>query len=65
MENAKDKIELRSEKVRNIMRTIPPALVTWGTTIIVVILLAMLFVLFFLPFPHGLGETIFQHIFTS
>ena len=36
------KIELRSEKVRNIIGEIPPALVRWGIAIIVVIFAILL-----------------------
>lgn len=36
-------IELRSEKVRNLLGEIPPSLVRWGTAIIVAIFLALLF----------------------
>ena len=37
-----DKIELRSEKVRNLLGEIPPSLVRWGTLIIVAIFLVLL-----------------------
>lgn len=37
-------IELRSEKVRNLLGEIPPALVRWGTVIIVAIFLVLLLV---------------------
>ena len=35
-------IELHSEKVRNLLGEIPPALVRWGTVIIVAIFLVLL-----------------------
>jgi len=55
-------IELRSEKVRNLLGEIPPALVRWGTVIIVAIFLALLLVVCFVPYPHSQGESILQHL---
>lgn len=57
------KIELRSEKVRNIIGETPPALVRWGIAIIVVIFAILLSVVLCVKYPYGNGETIFQHIF--
>ena len=37
-------IELRSEKVRNLLGEIPPELVRWGTVIIIAIFLILLLV---------------------
>ncbi|MDR1896122.1 MAG: hypothetical protein LBR10_04940 [Prevotellaceae bacterium] len=37
----KDKIELRSEKVRNIIGQMPPFLIRWGNTILLVILIVL------------------------
>lgn len=59
--NKNKEIELRSEKVRNLLGEIPPSLVRWGTVIIVTILLVLLFVLCFMPYPHSNGESILQH----
>ena len=56
-------IELRSEKVRNLLGEIPPALVRWGTAIIVAIFLTLLLVVCFVPYPHSQGESILQHLF--
>ena len=56
-------IELRSEKVRNLLGEMPPALVRWGTVIIVAIFLVLLLVVCFMPYPYSQGESIFQHIF--
>ena len=56
-------IELHSEKVRNLLGEIPPALVRWGTVIIVAIFLILLLVVCFVPFPHSQGESIFHHLF--
>lgn len=55
-------IELRSEKVRNLLGEIPPSLVRWGTVIIVAIFLALLLVVCFVPYPHSQGESILQHL---
>lgn len=57
-----NEIELRSEKVRNLLGEIPPALVRWGTVIIVAIFLALLLVVCFMPYPYSNGESILQHI---
>ena len=57
-----DKIELRSEKVRNLLGEIPPSLVRWGTAIIIAIFLVLLLVVCFMPYPHSQGESILQHI---
>ena len=57
-----DKIELRSEKVRNLLGEIPPSLVRWGTLIIVAIFLVLLLVVCSMPYPHSQGESILQHI---
>lgn len=58
-----NKIELRSEKVRNIIGTVPSSLVYWGIAIAAIIFLALMAVCFFVPYPYGEGETIFQHMF--
>lgn len=55
-------IELRSEKVRNLLGEIPPALVRWGMVIIIAIFLALLLVVCFVPYPHSQGESILQHL---
>ena len=55
-------IELRSEKVRNLLGEIPPSLVRWGTVIIVAIFLALLLVVCFVPYPYSQGESILQHL---
>ena len=55
-------IELHSEKVRNLLGEIPPALVRWGSVIIVAIFLVLLLVLCFVPYPHSKGESILQHL---
>lgn len=55
-------IALRSEKVRNLLGEIPPALVRWGTVIIVAIFLVLLLVVCFMPYPYSQGESILQHL---
>ncbi|WP_337572387.1 hypothetical protein [Prevotella sp.] len=59
--NVCNDIELRSEKVRNLLGEIPPAFVRWGSVIIVAIFLVLLLVLCFVPYPHSKGESILQH----
>ncbi|MCL1615917.1 hypothetical protein M3090_05845 [Bacteroides sp. ET71] len=63
--SASDRMELRSEKVRNIIGTIPPALVCWSIVVIAIIFVGLLLVLFFVPYPYEEGETFFQHWFLS
>ena len=55
-------IELRSEKVRNLLGEIPPASVRYGTVIIVAIFLMLLLIVCFMPYPYSNGESILQHI---
>lgn len=58
-----NRIELRSEKIRHIIGTIPSALVRWSIAIIAIILLVLVSVVCFVPYPYGKGETIILHIF--
>lgn len=58
-------IELRSEKVRNLLGEIPPVLMRWGNVIILAIFLALLLVVCFVPYPHSQGESILQHLLRS
>lgn len=39
-----DKIELRSEKVRNLIGQVPPFLIRWGNSILIVIFVILLIV---------------------
>lgn len=64
-ESTNSHIELRSEKVRNIIGEIPPALVRWGIAIIVAIFAILFAVVLFVKFPYGNGETILQHILNT
>ena len=46
-----DNIELRSEKVRNVIGKVPPRLVSLGTVIITVIVLALAVAFYKIPYP--------------
>lgn len=48
-----DKIELRSEKVREILGTIPNGLVRWGIAIITIIFAALIGIVLCVKFPYG------------
>lgn len=56
------RIELRSEKVRRIVGTVPSRLIGWSTTVIAIILLVLLLVVCLVPYPYGDGESILRHI---
>lgn len=58
-----DRIELRSERVRNIIGRIPPALVWWSVAIIIFVLVILVLVVFLVPYPYGEGESIFHYFF--
>ncbi len=51
METEQNKIELRSEKVRNIIGQIPPFWVRTGTVVIILILVALGYVAWKVPYP--------------
>lgn len=53
---------LHSKKVCNLLGENPPALIRWGTVIIVAIFLVLLLVVCFMPYPYSNGESILQHI---
>ena len=62
MENI-DNIELRSEKVRNVIGKVPPRLVSLGTIIITTIVLALAVAFYKIPYPISIeanGEVINQ-----
>lgn len=46
----KDDIELRSEKIRNIIGEIPPRLVRTGTTVIIVVIAIMILCAYIIKF---------------
>ena len=58
-----DNIELRSEKVRNVIGKVPPRLVSLGTVLITVIVLALALAFYKIPYPISIeatGEVIYQ-----
>lgn len=57
-----DKIELRSEKVRQLIGEIPPSLVRWGIAIIAIVFLALLAAVILIPYPYSECESILQHL---
>lgn len=57
-----DKIELRSEKVRQLIGEIPPSLVRWGIAIIAIVFIALIAAVCLLPYPYSNGESILRHI---
>ena len=62
-EKESDNIELRSEKVRNVIGKVPPRLVSLGTIIITIIVLALAVAFYKIPFPISIeanGEVINQ-----
>lgn len=56
-----DKIELRSEKVRQLIGEIPPSLVRCGIVIIAIVFIALAVAFCLLPYPYSNGETILTH----
>ncbi len=50
---AENKLELRSEKVRKIIGNIPSGIVRNGTTVIVIIIFALLLAAFYIPYPES------------
>ena len=50
-EKESDNIELRSEKVRNVIGKVPPRLVSLGTVIITIIVLALAAAFYKIPYP--------------
>lgn len=55
---ADSKIELRSEKVRNIIGEIPSGIVRYGITIITIVLLVLLVGAYFIPYPETIRARI-------
>ena len=52
-----DNIELRSEKVRNVIGKVPPRLVSLGTVLITVIVLALALAFYKIPYPIYIEDT--------
>lgn len=60
-ENKFDNVELRSEKVRNVIGKIPPRLVCLGIVVITIIVLAVAVVFYKIPYPISIdtnGEVV-------
>ena len=55
-------MELRSEKVRNLLEEKPPFFLRWGTIIIIIVFMIIMMILCSVPYPHSQGESILQHI---
>ena len=58
-----ENIELRSEKVRNVIGKVPPRLVSLGTVIITIIVLALAVAFYKIPYPISIeanGEVLNQ-----
>ena len=51
-----DNIELRSEKVRNVIGKVPPRLVSLGTIIITIIVLALAVAFYKIPYPTSVRD---------
>ena len=56
-------IEIRSEKVRNIIGTNLPEFISWGIIIIILVFMVLFALVLNLSYPYGSGETVFQHFF--
>ena len=56
------RIELRSEKVRRIIGTVPPALVRGNIIVLLVIICTLLVIVCAVSYPYGEGESILRHI---
>jgi len=63
MQKKDDKIELRSEKMRNIIGEIPPRLVRISTAIIALVIIMIAIAAFSIHYPDDSGKTIVQLIF--
>ena len=50
-ERESENIELRSDKVRNVIGKVPPRLVSLGTVIITIIVLALAVAFYKIPYP--------------
>lgn len=56
-EKESDNIELRSEKVRNVISKVPPRLVSLGAVIITIIVLALAVAFYKIPYPISIEAT--------
>jgi hypothetical protein len=64
MKKESDKIELRSEKMRNLIGKIPTNLTHWGTIVIILVSLELLATSAFFKYPdhHGVQKTLIERI---
>lgn len=53
-----DNIELRSEKTRQVIGNMPKGIVRYGTSVISLIIIMLLAVSYFVPYPENLKSTI-------
>lgn len=58
-----ERIELRSEKIKRIVGSMPKGVTRYGAAVIVVLYLALAVALFLIPYPYGGGESLIEHIF--
>lgn len=61
MRNVRESTPMRSPKVNKMLDEIPPKLVTIGIVFIAGILMALIIIVCFVPYPHSKGESILQH----
>lgn len=52
--NKIDEIELRSEKVRNIIGAVPPSLIRCGITIVILFFVLVVVATYYIPYPNSL-----------
>lgn len=57
-----DNSRLRSEKVRKLTEEIPPSIFRIGIAVIVIVSVALLSAVIFIPNPYGNGESILRHL---
>lgn len=62
MEDKRNEIELRSNKVRRLLGDFPKALETWGIVVLIVITIELILAVCLIPYPHSNGESILQHL---
>lgn len=57
-----EKIELRSEKVRQLIGEIPPSLVRWGAVVIALVFISLIISLCLVPYPYSGGGSILRYL---
>ena len=57
-----DNMEIRSEKVRNLVGEMPRSLVIWGIVVIAAVSLALLAAMCLVEYPYSHGESILGHV---